>query len=44
VRKEIDESFSVILILVIIGFVVGTAVVGLTIYSDDRADAGVRRS
>jgi putative ABC transport system permease protein len=34
VRKEIDESFiPIILILVIIGFVVGTAVVGLTIYT-----------
>ena len=34
IRKEIDESFiPVIAILVAIGFVVGTAVVGLTIYT-----------
>jgi putative ABC transport system permease protein len=34
VRKEIDESFiPIILILVIIGFVVGAAVVGLTVYT-----------
>lgn len=34
VRKEIDESFiPIILILVIIGFIVGAAVVGLTIYT-----------
>jgi len=34
VRKEIDESFiPVIAILVVIGFVVGAAVVGLTIYT-----------
>jgi putative ABC transport system permease protein len=34
VRKEIDESFiPIILILVVIGFIVGSAVVGLTIYT-----------
>jgi len=34
VRKMIDETFvPIILILVVIGFVVGTAVVGLTIYT-----------
>jgi putative ABC transport system permease protein len=34
VRKEIDESFiPILLILVVIGFIVGAAVVGLTIYT-----------
>jgi putative ABC transport system permease protein len=48
VRKEIDESFiPIILILVIIGFVVGSAVVGLTIYTAtiERArDFGVMKA
>lgn len=34
VRKEVDESFlPIIVILVVIGFIVGVAVVGLTIYT-----------
>jgi len=34
IRKEIDESFlPIIIVLVVIGFVVGAAVVGLTIYT-----------
>ncbi len=48
VRKEIDESFiPIILILVFIGFVVGAAVVGLTIYTatiERSRDFGVMKA